>query len=94
MPKSRLLDAAERLSIVGNTLNNPEDVAIAKQYVEDLEDLATWEVPAPFVTRSSAPEKERVAMLGITLKQAFAVDCAPRFSSILSSLDLGWDRNS
>ncbi len=87
VPKSRILDAAERLRIVGSTLNNPHDVAIAQQYVDDLEELATWEVTTPNVVGRSALEEEGVAILGSILKKAFHLDLEPRFSRFLNALD-------
>ncbi|WP_145916746.1 hypothetical protein [Erythrobacter sp. QSSC1-22B] len=87
MSNSRILDAAERLRIVGNTLNNPDDVAIAQQYVQELEALAACEVTTSPSARRTAPEEERMAMLGSSLKKAFRLDHGPHLSEVLDSLN-------
>ena len=87
MPNSRLKSAAERLLIVGSTLNDPADIAVAHKYVEELKKLADREVTAPPVAPGASPRELRAAVLGSTLRKAFPADPAPRFRKLLNALD-------
>lgn len=87
MPNSRLKAAAERLLIVGNTLSDPDDIAVARKYVEELEALAAREVTAQAAVLDAAPEDVRIKLLGSTLRKVFPADPAPRFRSLLDALD-------
>ena len=87
MPNSRLKAAAERLLIVGNTLSDPDDIAVARKYVRELEKLALREVTAPADVLDAAPGDLRAKVLGNTLRKAFPTAPATRFHSLLEALD-------
>lgn len=87
MPNSRLKAAAERLLIVGDTLSDPQDIAVARKYVRELETLALREVTAPSDVLQAAPEELRARVLGSTLKKAYPTAPATRFRNLLEALD-------
>ena len=87
MSNSRLKSAAERLSIVGNSLSDPRDIAVARKYVEELKALAAREVTATAEVSDATPEDMRVKVVGSTLRRAYPALPASRFRDLLDALD-------